>query len=133
MLVIKHKKLPRIKLCRSSVGGDMTMVSTLWGRGLICKVGVEETCQADPLLEEFRAVWARDGGRCRCLGDIFPCLGCSAGFRYLGALVDCGSPSKSVLCLSFPRVMVDGKCLEGGLSTVMETLLWGTARALSFL
>ena len=97
----------------------ITIVSSSLGRGLLCKVGVEVTCQADPRLEESRTVWARDGGSRRRLGVIFPCLPAllccisSAGFSSLGVLVDCGSSPPSVLCFSFPRVMVDGKCLEG--------------------
>ena len=42
--------------------------------GVICKVGAEVTCQVDPRMEESRAVWARDGGSCRGLSGIFPCL-----------------------------------------------------------
>ena len=48
--------------------------SVVWGRGLIWKVDAEVTCQVDPRLEEFRAVWARDGGSYRGLGAIFTCL-----------------------------------------------------------
>ena len=105
---------------RSSVA-TMAIVSSSWGRVLICKVCVEVTCQADPRLKESQAVWARDGGSYRGLGAIFPCLPAllccisSAGFRSLGVFEDCGSPPTSVLCFSFPRVMVDGKCLKGGL------------------
>ena len=66
----------------------MAIVSSSWGRVLICKVGAELTCQANPRLEDSWAVWARDGGSCRGLDAIFPCLAalfcciCSSGFRF---------------------------------------------------
>ena len=61
----------------------ITIYSSSWWRGLICKLGAEVTGQADPRLEESRAVWARDGGSYRGLGAIFSglfCCICSAGF-----------------------------------------------------
>ena len=79
----------------------MNIVSSSWGRDLICKVGVEVTCQADPRMEESHAMWARHGAICRELGAIFPgqpALLCPAGFASLGTLVDCGSPPTPVFC-----------------------------------
>ena len=112
----------------------MTTVSSSWrGVGGISKVGVEVTCQADPHIQESRAVWARDDGSCRRLGAIFPCLPallcciCPAGFRSLGALVDCGSPPTYLLSCSFPRVGIDCECLERGLQAVLgESVIWQT-------
>ena len=91
----------------------------------IGKVGAEVNCQADSRLEESRAVLAKDGGIFRGLGAIFPCLAmpaCAAllhKFCWLQvSLRPCRlRPPTHIcpICSSFPRVLVDGKCLEGGL------------------
>ena len=128
-----------IQICRLFVGShDDHRLIFMW-EVFDLKGVCGGTWKADPRMEKSRIVWARDGGSCRGRGTIFPglpallCCICPAGFRSLGTLVDCGSPPTSALCFSFPRVMVNGKCLEGGLLAVFKTLLWGAVGALSFL
>ena len=118
-----RQSIPIELLCKSyyvvrpSVA-TMTIASSSWGGGLICKVGAEVTCQADPRLEGSRAVWARDGGSCRGPGYLSLPARAARLHKSCWLQISCrprSPPPTYVLCFSVPRVMVDGKCLEGGL------------------
>ena len=72
---------------------------------MICKVGAEETCQADPSMESLgqgMMVSAKDLAL-----SFLACPRCSAAL--------CPAGLTSVLCCNFPRFRVDCKCLEKSL------------------